>query len=151
VERTHHCFSSPNPYGPGTGVITVSGRLIPVYVQPTKAAPNGAARLFATNDKLQSTNPPYDYPRGCVWGYFDPDVKGDGDGICPQETHFFLICAIASRGILEDGWILGIILVARPVTSGPVRYARVGFVLGSRSFSLEQWEAKGETQRVDLI
>jgi hypothetical protein len=147
---TTPCFSSPNPYGPGTGVITVSGSLIPIYIHPT-TAPDGSPRLFVAGDKPQSTDPPRDYPSDCVWGYFDPDVKGNGDEVSPQETHFFLICAIASRGTLEEGWILGIILVARQLTSDPVKCARIGFVRDNRSFSIKKWEEKGRIRRVDLV
>ena len=133
-------------------MITVSGCLVPVYIPPpTRAAADGSARLFVTDDDPQSTDPPHDYPSNRVCGHFDPDVKGNGDGVRPQGTHFLLICAVASEGALETGWILGIIVVTRPLTSNPVKYARVGFVRGNRSFSLKQWEAKGRIQRVDLV
>jgi hypothetical protein len=151
VQKTTRDLSSSNIYGPGTGTITLSGWLVPIFIQPTKSAPDGSPRKFVTNRELQYLNTPGTWPVDQPRGSFDPDIKGNEDGICIDQDHFFLICAIASRGKLEDGWILGMILVETPLKTVPTSYARVGFVLGNRSFTLQQWEKRVSLQTINLV
>ncbi|KAH7228388.1 heterokaryon incompatibility protein-domain-containing protein [Fusarium solani] len=143
-------LASTNPYGPGTGVVSLEGLLVPVRIEDSRypGTRSEVDRLFVVNTAFESNNAPYDYPENCPWSYFQPDVDDCEEIAAGHPTFFLVVGDYSARPIT---FLLGLILSGEVGTDGTMRYRRVGFVTDGGNSRIRKWSEYGSTKRIQLI
>jgi hypothetical protein len=145
-------LASTNPYGPGTGVVSLEGLLVPVRIEDSRhpGARRGKYRLFVVDTAFEYSNAPYDYPENCPWSYFQPDVD-ECEEIAAGDPTFFLIVGVYGRTERHITLLLGLILSREVGADGTMHYRRAGFVLLGGNSGVRKWSEHGSMTRIQLL
>ena len=140
-------LSSANPYGPGTGTLSIEGYMVPICAR----ARRGSYRLFVVKPpSFESKNPPHDYPKNPPWGYFEPDIDGLEEEIGGGKSMYLLIvgtCCITEKRIKET---LGLMLTEEPGAGEDLHYRRAGVFRGGGGFVMSRWAHFGVKRCVQI-
>ncbi|KAH8755205.1 heterokaryon incompatibility protein-domain-containing protein [Hyaloscypha sp. PMI_1271] len=146
-------LSSANPYGPGTGILSIEGYMVPICVEDPKyaGARRGSYRLFVVKTpSFESKNPPHDYPKNRPWGYFEPDVDGLEEEISGGKPMYLLIigtCGITEKRINET---LGLMLTEESRAGEDLHHRRAGVFRGGGGFVMSRWAHFGVKRCVQI-
>jgi hypothetical protein len=133
-----------NPYGAGSGSLTVLGGMVHVRIAHVEPRTEYSSKSFiaASTKAAKSTK--------CPWDFFQPDVRGDGYEVSDGDDCFFLIVTY----VRPTGWAghhsgkpIGLIL--KQCGSSGSCFKRVGYLRGQQS-GLIQWEEVAEPMVVVL-
>jgi hypothetical protein len=148
----HHIssqHSSTNPYGPGTGILTIEGYIVQVRVD----APGqiGARRENYIRFAVQTTPMPSgSIAQQCPTSYFYPDITESDEESEGENQMFLLIIGSWGMNNTRIDQPLGLMLVEEPRAGRSPCYKRVGLFSGSGGLSMGRWANYGARRRIEI-